>query len=139
MERADSSPSHLSEKPCQGGSPAAPDSMPLRWMLPRNAALRPALLRDAVQAQLQCSTSWSRLPLPAESASKQLSKVELQLQRAASLPSLQKRMPAKPAAPVKKLMPFQASHWPVTAEAWAPHLGARAKRAEVQMQQRLRG
>lgn len=102
----------------------------------RDATARPMLTRDTLQTHLQSSTSWTRLPSTNSLASKVTAKAAFQ--RAASLPSLPR--PEKATAPVKKLLPFQKVRGVgPQPEAFAPHLGARAKRAEVQMLQRLRG
>lgn len=91
---------------------------------------RPAMIRDNVVARLQASSSWAQLPV----AEPRYAKVALR--RAASQPSLP-QAPVKPSAPVRVLLPFQSGAVP-RVEPWAPHLGARARRAEVGMMQRLR-
>merc|ERR1712146_471717 len=98
----------------------------------RLLVLEPVHLRDVVQAHLQCSSSWSRLPAADAAAPKRLAKV-------ASEPAIAKKGPAKPAVPVREILPFQAASGTMPRpEAWAPLLGERARRAELQMQQRLR-
>jgi len=90
----------------------------------------------AVESHLHGSSSWSRLPGAKEVAGpKRLSKAAPQ--QSASQPLLAK-VPAKPAAPVRELLPFQSLGAMPRPEAWAPLLGERARRAELQMQQRLR-
>jgi len=91
---------------------------------------RPAMLRDNVVARLQGSSSWAQLQVAEPRHAK------VALRRAASQPSLPKA-PVKPSAPVRVLLPFQSGAVP-RVEPWAPHLGARARRAEVEMMQRLR-
>lgn len=113
---------------------------PRRHLIPstpppmRDAIVKPALMRHAVNEQLQGSSSWKRvIPTNHEPAPKQIKRLE----KTASLPALKQPVPAapapvpaKPAAPVTELLPFQRGAKP-QATAWAPHLGARARDAEL--------
>lgn len=111
--------------------PTTPRPTPLR-----DAAPRPKGMRDAVKAHLRCSTSWARLPA---TDTVSISLARSALQRASSLPSLQKKVPDKPTAPVKELLPFEAvADGAPRPEAFAPYLGPRGRHAELQLQQRLR-
>jgi len=99
-----------------------------------DAIVKPALMRHAVNEQLQGSSSWKRvLPANQEPGPKFIKRLE----KTASLPALKQPapaapapVPARPAAPVKELLPFSRGAKP-QATAWAPHLGARARDAEL--------
>jgi len=116
----------------------------LKPTLPRDAVPQPPLQRGTVQAHLQGSLSWSRLPAAEAAAPKRLSicvprdLAKAAIPRSSSQPLLLKKATAKSAAPVKELLPFQAMGAMPRPEAWDPHRGERARRAELQMQQRLR-
>lgn len=114
------------------------------------AAFKPAPLEDtflqppiqqrvgAVQAHLQGSSSWARLPAAMAPSPKRVSMCQAAIPRSSSQPLLSKKATAKPAASLKELLPFQAIGGMPRPEAWDPLQGQRARRAELQMQRRLR-
>jgi hypothetical protein len=105
-----------------------------RSMQDASAKLMPS--PDVLQAQLACSASWVRLPQPTGTSSRPAKA----FQRTSSLPALTQKGAAKPTAPVKELLPFQRPRAvAMRPEPWAPLLGARARRAEIEMHRRLRG